>query len=116
MCPLQINFLQHIQAELNFIVQQSVDVSYEDFLNHPLLSKAFIRSFEIIGEACKNVSDQFRSNNPEFDWRGFTGMHDKLIHNYWGIDYQLMWDAIRNEVPANKEWIDIIIKQELNKP
>ncbi len=115
MRPSQIEFLQHIQAELAFILQYSNGVSYEEFLNHPLLSKAFIRSFEIIGEACKNISDQSNYENPEFDWRGFAGMRDKLIHNYWGIDYQLMWDAIQKEIAPNKEWIDLIIERELNK-
>ena len=42
-------------------------------------------------------------------------MRDKLIHHYWGIDYQLMWDAIQQEVAPNKEWIDMIIEQESNK-
>ena len=88
---------------------------YDEFIYHPLLPKAFIRSFEIVGEACKNVSEELRLNNPEFDWRGFAGMRDKLIHPYWGVDYFLMWDAIQNELPANKEWIDIIIEQETGR-
>jgi len=115
MRPSQIEFLQHIQAELAYILRYSDGISYEEFLNHPLLSKAFIRSFEVIGEACKNISDQLHNENPEFDWRGFAGMRDKLIHHYWGIDYQLMWDAIQQEVAPNKEWIDMIIEQESNK-
>lgn len=110
MRPSQIEFLHHIQTELAFVLEQSKGVSYDEFLTHPLLSKAFVRSFEIIGEASKNLSDQLRYDNPEFDWKGFAGMRDKLIHHYWGIDYYLMWDAIQNEIAPNKEWIDLIIE------
>lgn len=115
MHPLPIEFLQHIQAELDYILKYSEGVTYAEFLNHPFLSKAFIRSFEIIGEACKNVPDEIRHNHLEFDWKGFAGMRDKLIQHYWGIDNELMWDAIQQEVLPNKEWVDIIIEQELNK-
>lgn len=84
MHPSPIEFLQHIQAELAYILKYSQGVTYEEFLAHPFLSKAFIRSFEIIGEACKNVPDE-------------------------------MWDAIQQDISPNKEWIDIILEQELNK-
>lgn len=116
MHPSQIDFLKHIQDELSFILHYSTGVTYDEFVSNPLLSKSIVRSFEIIGEACKNISTEFKFNNPEFDWRGFAGMRDKLIHHYWGVDYQLMWDAIQQEVPINKEWIDVIIEQEASKP
>lgn len=115
MHPSQIDFLTHIQEELEFVIEQSSGLSFDDFINHSLLPKACIRSFEIIGEACKNISDEIKFTHTEFDWRGFAGMRDKLIHHYWGIDYQLLWDAIRQEVPTNKEWIDVIIELEAGK-
>jgi uncharacterized protein with HEPN domain len=115
MLPSQIDFLKHIQEELSFILQHSTGLSYQEFLSNPLLPKACIRSFEIIGEACKNIQDEIRYEYSEFDWRGFAGMRDKLIHHYWGIDYQLLWDAIQTEIPLNKEWIDVIIEQESAK-
>lgn len=116
MRPSQIDFLRHIQAELAFLIEESEKVDYNEFVNHHLLSKAFTRSFEIIGEDSKNISNEFKQQHIEFDWRGFAGMRDKLIHNYWGIDTVLLWDAIKTEVPVNKEWIDLIIEQEENNP
>lgn len=115
MRPSTIEFLKYIQAELAYVLTHSAGVSYDEFLNHPFLSKAFVRSFEIIGEACKNVPDVIRLRHQEFDWRGFAGMRDKLIQHYWGIDYELMWDAIQQELPPNKEWIDVIVEQEQGK-
>lgn len=115
MRPSTSEFLKHIQSELAYIIKYSEGVTYDEFVDHPFLSKAFIRSFEIISEACKNVPDEFRFTHLEFDWQGFVGMRDKLIHHYWGIDYFLMWDAIQKELAINKEWIDLIIEQESDK-
>lgn len=115
MHPSQIDFLKYIQAELGFILEHSAGISYDEFVDHPLLPKACIKSFEIIGEACKNISDEVRYAHVEFDWKGFAGMRDKLIHHYWGIDYQLLWDAILQEININKEWMDVIIEQEVAK-
>ncbi|WP_232541275.1 HepT-like ribonuclease domain-containing protein [Spirosoma endbachense] len=61
------------------------------------------------------MPDEVRYNHLEFDWKGFAGMLDKLIHHYWGVDYELLWDAIQQEIRLNKVWIDIIIEQEINK-
>ena len=77
--------------------------------------RAFVRSLEVIGEASKNVSDDVRYANPEFDWSGFAKLRDRLIHHYWGIEYMIIWDAIQTEIPVSKEWIDLIVEQEAAK-
>ncbi len=94
---------------------RSADMSYDDFITNDDLIRAFVRSFEIVGEACKNVPEDIRFSNPEFNWSGFAKLRDRLIHHYWGIEYQIIWNAILTEVPSNKEWIDLLVEQELNK-
>ena len=113
--PSLIDFLQHIQAEINFIIKHTKGISFDELLDNELLNKALVRSFEIVGEASKKVPDEVRFKHPEFQWRGFAGIRDKLIHHYWGVDYAILWDAIVNEIPMAKEWIDVIIEEEKSK-
>jgi len=60
---------------------------------------SYTRSFEIIGEACKSIPDDFRKKFPHVDWKGFAGLRDIIIHQYFGIDYTVIWDTVINEVP-----------------
>jgi uncharacterized protein with HEPN domain len=113
--PLLIDFLKHIQAELNYISNTTAGLDLEQLLADETKSRALTHSLLVIGEACKRVPDEFRFNHAEFDWRGFAGLRDRLIHHYWGIDRTLFWEAITVDVPVNKEWIDVIIEQELAK-
>ncbi len=57
-----------------------------------MVQDAVIRNYEIIGEATKNLSEEFRNNHPEIDWRGLAGFRDVLIHQYFGIDILNIWN------------------------
>ena len=74
-------------------------------MQDPVLKRAFSRSIEIIGEAAKKLSPEFKSGNPEINWRAISGMRDKLIHEYFGVDYMIVWDVATNK---SKELIDFI--------
>lgn len=54
---------------------------------------------ENIGEAVKNLSNQYKHENPEIEWRKIAGLRDKLIHHYFGVDWDLVWDVIKNKIP-----------------
>jgi uncharacterized protein with HEPN domain len=110
--PLLIDFLRHIQRELNYTISTVGELNLETVLGDPTLSRAGTHSLLIIGEACKNIPESFRQKYTEFDWRSFAGIQDRLIHHYWGIDESLFWEAISVDVPANKVQIDLIIEQE----
>lgn len=112
MSPSTIEFLEHIQKELKFLVTHSANVSYEQFVNDDLINRAYLRSLEIIGEASKKVPDEIRYKYKEVDWRGMTGLRDVLIHQYFQVDYQLVWQVIQEDIPLAKDWIDYVIEQE----
>jgi len=114
MSPSLIEFLEHIQKELDFLLRNSQRFDYETFINDDFVSRAFLRSLEIIGEAAKKVPDEIRYKYPEVEWRSLAGLRDILIHQYFRVDYKLVWDAIQEEIPMAKEWIDFIIEKERN--
>ena len=84
----------------------------QDFLQDGVLLKAVIRRLEIIGEATKNVPEEIRVKYPTILWREMAGTRDKLIHHYFGIDYEILWDIIENEIPVLKLSIEELIKSE----
>lgn len=61
---------------------------------------AVVRNLEIIGEAAKNVPQRVRSRHPEIDWKKLAGLRDILIHQYFGIDIEIVWDVVVNKLPA----------------
>lgn len=94
-----IELLKHIRDELEFLKNDSKDFNYDSFLLDKKTILSYTRSFEIIGEACKSIPDSFRTKYPVIDWKGFAGLRDIIIHQYFGIDYDIIWNTVINEVP-----------------
>ena len=101
-----IEFLQHILKVIEYLQSKSNNLTFDDFVNDSTLTRAFTRSIEIIGEAAKKIPDELKTKYTEIEWKDITGMRDKLIHEYFGIDYELVWDVIQNEIPDLKIQIE----------
>jgi len=71
----------------------------EDFLKDMKTQDAVIRNIEIIGEATKKLSDDIRSKYPEIPWKGLAGMRDRLIHQYFGVNLDIVWNVAKEELP-----------------
>jgi len=106
-----IEYLNHIIEELQFLQKASQNLTAEEFVHDEVLKRAFARSLEIIGEAAKAVPDEIRIKNPQVEWKAMAGMRDKLIHHYFGIDYELVWDIIKNEVEELSFQIENVLKE-----
>lgn len=102
-------YLRHIAAEADYLIRESTGISAERFTADETLRRAFVRSLEIIGEAAKKVPDEFRAQYPTVEWRAMAGMRDRLIHNYFGVDYELVWDVVQNRIPALRRQIASIL-------
>ncbi len=105
-----LDFIKHIADEIDFILINTKDKNQEDVFNNTVLSRAIIRSLEIIGEATKKLPQDFRLQHPEIEWKSLAGTRDKLIHDYFGVDYDIVWDIIINELPELQFQINLILK------
>lgn len=94
-----LDFVRHILDEVAYLREASAIVDAATFYRDPTLQRAFVRSLEVIGEATKRLPQDFRDAHPAIDWRGMAGMRDRLIHGYFGVDLELVWDVVRTRVP-----------------
>jgi len=102
-------FLKHILEEINFLLDKTKGLEYESLIRDETLKRAFLRSLEIIGEATKNISVDFRNSHPEVKWRELAGLRDKLIHAYFGVKWEIVWDVIKNFIPKLRGQIETLL-------
>jgi uncharacterized protein with HEPN domain len=108
-----IEYLKHILDECAFILSVvDEDTSKEDFLSNEMLKRAIIRSLEIIGEATKKIPADFKAVQSTIKWKNMAGMRDRLIHNYMGVNYNIVWDVIKNKIPELHQQISEVIDKE----
>ncbi len=93
-------FLRHILAEAEYLVSISDGLTRERLDSDPTLQRAIVRSIEIIGEASKRVPADIRFTNPRVEWRNMSRMRDRLVHDYFGVDFDIVWDVLQNKIPA----------------
>ncbi|OIN96845.1 hypothetical protein AUJ66_05095 [Candidatus Desantisbacteria bacterium CG1_02_38_46] len=109
-------FLKHILDEIIFLLSETKRLTYEDFISNELLKRGCARSIEVIGEAVKNISNDLKNKHKEIEWRKMAGMRDKIIHYYFGVNWDIVWDVIQKIIPELKPKIETIInKLERNK-
>ncbi len=104
-------YLMHIRDETNYIIGRTGQLNLDDFLKDETLKRAFVRSIEIIGEAAKKVPEDFRLQHSDINWRAMAGMRDKLVHDYFGIDYDLVWDVAINKIPELHQKISQLLSE-----
>ena len=104
-----LEYLRHILAEADYLMAQREGLTFQAFVASDTLRRAFVRSLEVIGEATKKVPAAFRSAHPAVEWRSMSGMRDRLIHDYVGVDYEIVWDVVQNKIPCLRAQVSAIV-------
>ncbi|HZY57532.1 MAG TPA: DUF86 domain-containing protein [Rubrobacteraceae bacterium] len=93
-------FLLHIRDALREVLTFIEGESYESFLANRMVQNAVMRSFEVVGEAARRVSPEFRQTHPEVPWRLMSDFRNKLIHDYFGLDLEVIWKTATEDAPV----------------
>lgn len=104
-------FIRHILDEVNYLINESKDLKFEDLMKNETLKRALVRSLEIIGEATKNLSKGFREKHPDIEWREMSALRDKLIHKYFGVNWKRVWDVITNIIPEIESKLKRVLRE-----
>lgn len=105
-------YLRHMLDAVTRIEDYTRGLGQEGFMKSPLVQAGVVRELEIIGEAAKRIDDGFRAKYPEIPWKRMTGARDKLIHQYFGVDLQVIWDTVESALPDLKTKIERILREE----
>jgi uncharacterized protein with HEPN domain len=106
-------FLKHILESIEKIEEFTKGISKNDFLASVQIQDATIRRLEIIGEAAKNIPNEFREKYTYVPWSEMARMRDKLIHRYFGVDLNLTWDVVKRDLPELKEKLKKILESKI---
>jgi uncharacterized protein with HEPN domain len=97
------DYLQDVLEAVNDVEDFVGDMSFEEFSRDRKTINAVVRSIEVIGEASKNIPESLKAKHKDLPWKQIAGMRDKLIHAYFGVDLEILWKAVKENVPRLKE-------------
>ena len=97
-----IDFLQDVDMMIKKIEVFTEGLTYDEFKNDEKTVIAVIRCFEVLGEAVKNIPKEIKKKYPDIPWKRIAGMRDKLIHEYFGVEYETLWETIQIRIPEIK--------------
>ena len=115
MSPIKREFIIYLEdmlQSMNRIEEYLGELDFRKFKMNYLVVDAIIRNFEIIGEASKNIPTDIQEKYPEIPWRKMYGLRNLIAHEYFGIDYEMIWEIAKKNQPGNRIDLQKIIKKE----
>ena len=105
-------YLRHINDECVYLISIGENLLQDKFIEDETLKRAVVRSLEIIGEASKKIPADFKVEWNSIQWKIMAGMRDRLIHDYIGVNYAIVWDVMKNKIPDIYKQISDLLSQE----
>lgn len=102
-------YLEDIKSSIEKIEKYVSGLDYEKFSNDLKTIDAVVRNLEIIGEAVNNLPEEIKSQNPEIPWNEAVGMRNKVAHEYFGVDEEILWKTVTEDLPKFKEQISKLL-------
>jgi uncharacterized protein with HEPN domain len=96
--------------EINFLLRRTEALEFDAFVADDVLVRACTRSVEIIGEAVKHLSPEFRKTHGQIEWQRIAGMRDRLVHGYFDVDLAILWDVIQHRIPELKREVEEVLQ------
>lgn len=103
-------YLLHLRDAIDAVLSYTA-AGREDFLADRKTQDAVVRNLQVIGEAVKRLSDNLKQAHPDVAWRQIAGMRDKLVHDYFGVDLDLVWQVVEHELPTLRQRVGTILLQ-----
>jgi uncharacterized protein with HEPN domain len=105
-------YLADIQEAMQRVLEYTQGLSFDAFMEQRMAQDAVLRNLQVIGEATKKLSDDLCATQPNVPWQDMAGLRDRIVHDYFGIDYEIVWDVIENDLPALLPVIEAILHEE----
>ena len=105
------DYIQDILEAINNAIQFVNDMTYDEFVQDKKTVYAVVRAIEIIGEAVKNIPKDFRNKYTDIPWRDMAGMRNKLIHEYFGVKIERVWETVKRDIPNLKPLFEKILNE-----
>ncbi len=102
-----LNDIKEAIRRINIYIE---NLSYEQFLEDLKTEDAVVRNLEVIGEAAKNISEELKRKYSQIPWKDLAGVRDRLIHHYFGVNFDIVWDIAKKELPAITLQVEEILK------
>ena len=103
-------YLHHILDAIELIQEYTRGMSENQFLSNSMAHDAVVRQIEIIGEAAGNVSKEFQEKHDELPWGQMIGIRNKIVHEYFNVNYSIVWDTVKDDLPSLKKSVKKFFK------
>lgn len=108
-------FLKDILVAIRKIENYTEKLTYEEFLKDELRQDGVVKNLEVIGEAVKNIPQDIKNKKPEIEWKKIAGLRDILTHEYFGINFEIVWDVIMKKIPDLKKSVTDLLSENKEK-
>ena len=110
-----VEFLADSKEAIVRVTSYMENLSYDQFLADKKTQDAVVRNLEIIGEAAKNISKELKTKHSQIPWKDLAGVRDNLIHHYFGVNFDIVWNIVKQELPQVLSQLEEILKNEYDQ-